>query len=149
LLSRTGSGKIAAPILKFIVRRRRQWLAVLLMVGLAFAQIITAAHACSILTLASPQGPVQAEPPVGQAMPTDCGEMAKQSDSTINVCVSHCDFGQQVDAHADAPAAAISPQPPLLIRPVGPLIPASGEHWSLPAALAAPPPQLLFSRFLI
>jgi hypothetical protein len=119
------------------------------MVGLAFAQIITAAHACSILAQGSPPGTALAEPAVSQAMPTDCPEMAKKSGSTLNVCVSHCDFGQQVDAHADVPIAAIAPQPPLLIRPVGRLIPTSGEHLALLAALAAPPPQLLFSRFLI
>src|SRR5439155_3154868 len=149
LLPRTRSGKIAAAIREFIVRHCRQRIAALLMVGLAFAQVVTAAHACSISALASSQGPVQAEPFASQAMPTDCGEMAKRSGSPINVCVSHCDFGQQIDAQADAPTAAIVPHLPLIIRPVASRVPVNCDNWSRFASLAAPPPQLLFSRFLI
>ena len=82
-------------------------------------------------------------------MPADCPEMAKQSGSTLNVCLAHCDFGQQVDVHTDAPTAAIAPQVGLTVRPVRPLIPVDPESLSLIASVAAPPPLLLFSRFLI
>jgi hypothetical protein len=132
-----------------MVRRPRQWVAVLLMLGLAFAQVVTAAHACSILGTPPLPGAALVEPAVGQAMPADCPEMAKILASTVNACVSHCELGQQVDVYGDAPMASVAPRPPLVVRLVGPLIPTSGEHSSLVAALAAPPPQLLFSRFLI
>jgi hypothetical protein len=75
--------------------------------------------------------------------------MAKQSHSTLKLCVSHCDYGQQVDIHVDPPIAAIASQLPLLIRPVEPRLPAVAENAAVPVALATPPPQLLFSRFLI
>lgn len=130
------------------MRRRRQWIAALLMAGLAFAQVVTAVHACSILTLAA-QSPVQADSPIGQTMPANCTEMAKQSGSNVNVCESHCVFGQQVDVPTAAPIAATAPTVVLMIRQAAPSVPAGAARSSLVARAAAPPPLLLFSRFLV
>lgn len=115
---------------------------------LVFAQGVTAAHVCSILAPA-PQGLAQAGTPDAQVMPADCPAMAKESEgATANVCSSHCVFGQQVDARADAPTAAIAPQVSLKIRLVGPSGAANAEN-ALLAAPGAVVPRLLFSRFLI
>jgi len=130
------------------MRRHRPWIVAVLVVGLAFAQIATAAHACSIPAPAS-QPSMAGTADAAQPMPADCPEMAKQSGSTLNACLSHCNFGQQVDLYPDAPTAAIAPQPPLIVRPVERFVAPGSERASLPVALAAPPAQLLFSRFLI
>ena len=130
------------------MRRRRQWIVALLIVGLAYAQVVTAAHACTMLAPGS-QVPAQASVPADQAMPADCPEMAKQFDSSLNVCLSHCDFGQQVDVHTDVPTAAIAPQVALTIRLAVSHVCTNVDGTTLLASLAAPPPQLLFSRFLI
>lgn len=75
--------------------------------------------------------------------------MAKQSESTVNTCQAHCVFGQQIDVPTEAPIAALAPELPLTIRLAVPHIPASAETFTLFASGAAPPPLLLFSRFLI
>ena len=74
------------------MRLRRTWIAAIMALGLLFAQIVTAAHACSTLAL----------PPAHEssAMPADCAQSSVRIDSTINICVSHCDSGAQVDSHA-------------------------------------------------
>jgi hypothetical protein len=128
------------------MRRQRQWIVVVLLCCLALAQVATATHACSLLEQVS-HAPGYAA--LGaQELPSDCPAMAKQSGSTLNLCLSHCQLGQQVDVHAGAPTAAIAPQPPLTVQPVDQLV-AATESASLVVPLAAPPPQLLFSRFLI
>jgi hypothetical protein len=130
-----------------IVRRLRRLIAVFLVFILGFAQAVTVAHACPILNPASlPIAPtVQSEP----AMPADCAEMAKQAQSTVNVCLSHCFAGPQVDAQPDAPTALVAPQPPLLVDVGSPCAPNVSAARSLQLIIAGPPPQLRFSRFLI
>ena len=117
------------------------------MFSLGFAQAVTVAHACPILNPASlPIAPtVQSEP----AMPADCAEMAKQAQSTVNVCISHCFAGSQVDAQPDAPTALVAPQPALLVDVSDPWVPNVTAALSLQPVIAAPPPRLRFSRFLI
>jgi hypothetical protein len=122
------------------MRRYRQWITAALMFALAFAQVVTAAHAC-------PTGAAsQASSP---AMPSDCPEMAKQAVDTLNACLSHCDFGQQVDVQTDAPVAATAPQAALTIRLTDARIRTDVVSFSLFARAAGPPAQLVFSRFLI
>ena len=86
---------------------------------------------------------------VDAAMPADCQEMAKQGNSSANTCWAHCYAGPQVDADDYAPAPLVAPQTALLVRLADPglpnLVPA---QWLLPF-IAAPPPQLRFSRLLI
>jgi hypothetical protein len=129
------------------MRRQRQWIVVVLLCCLALAQAVTSAHACSLFKRLS-QAPAQAALAM-QQMPSDCPAMAKQSGSTLNLCLSHCQLGQQVDVYAGTPVAAIAPQPALTVQPVDQLVAAAAESTSLVAVVAAPPPQLLFSRFLI
>ncbi len=117
------------------------------MLVLAFAQAVTAAHACPALSPGSPSVAQTAQS--DSTMPADCPEMVKQANSTVNVCVSHCFADQQVAAQADAPAALVAPQPALLVHVTDPYIPTAAAVDLLLPIFAAPPPQLRFSRFLI
>lgn len=86
---------------------------------------------------------------VNAAMPADCPEMAKQANSSDKACWSHCYADPQVDAYDYAPAPLVSPQTALLVQLAYPDIPARVfTQWLLPV-IAAPPPKLRFSRFLI
>lgn len=130
------------------MRLRRKWLAVMMMLGFAFAQIVTAAHACSgLIDISQPTATSAA--PDADAMPEGCADMSRTTGSTFNVCEAHCVVGQQVDVHTEAPMAAIAPQPALTVRLVDPRISARADARSPSAAASAPPPLLLFSRFLI
>ncbi len=129
------------------MRRPRRFIAALLMLVLAFAQAVTAAHACPVLDPASPS-PAQAAQSEA-TMLADCPEMAKRANSTVNVCVSHCFADQQVDAQADAPAALVAPQPALVVDLTDPYVPTLATALSLLPVIAAPPAQLRFARFLI
>jgi hypothetical protein len=130
-----------------MVRRQRRWVAGLMMVGVAFAQVVTVAHAC---TLAVPMSEAAtAARLVDTPMPPDCTQMAKRSIATGNVCDSHCAYGQQIDVQPDAPTAAIAPQPALTVRVVSPIVQPSHDSAALDARSTAPPVSLLFSRFLI
>lgn len=130
-----------------MVRRHRQWVAGLMTVGLVFAQFVTVAHAC---TLAQPalRAEVTFVQPADQTMPPDCPAMAKSVAANANVCQSHCAYGQQIDVHPDAPAAAIAPQPALTVRVMSPIVQPSLDTMFLHARSTAPPVSLLFSRFL-
>ena len=129
------------------MRRPRRLIATLLMFFLAFAQAVTAAHACPVL---NPGSLVAAQTAQSEsAMPADCPEMAKQANSTVNVCVLHCFADQQVDAQADAPVAMVAAQPALLVHLPDSYVPTVTAALSLLPLIAAPPPQLRFARFLI
>jgi hypothetical protein len=108
-------------------------------------QVVTAAHACSILNPASQSTPEAA----AQAMPADCPGMAEQTGSTVNVCESHCIGPQQIDAQADALTAPIAPQPALTVRRSDSCNRPSNAAPTLSVIGAAPSALLLFSRFLI
>src|SRR5215472_948646 len=96
-----------------LMRRRRLWIAAVLVWCLAFAQAATAAHACVMLgsTWSAQAAQVSAQP-----MPPGCAEMAKRSGSTTNVCQSHCLAGQHAYGQMDVPTAAIAPQASLIAR---------------------------------
>jgi len=123
------------------MRLRRTWIAAIVAVGLLFAQIVTAAHACSMFAMP----PAQEQ----SAMPADCAQSSERIDSTINVCVAHCERGAQVDSHADVPAPLIAPQLALAIRVADAFVPAAGDTPSSSAPHALPTPLALSSRLLI
>src|SRR5437899_11170008 len=123
------------------MRLRRTWIAAIVALGLLFAQIVTAAHACSTLALPPAQEP--------SAMPADCAQSSVRIDSTINVCVSHCDSGAQVDSHADIPAPMLAPKLALTIRVADAYVPVVGDHVASFAQRAPPPPLAFSSRLLI
>jgi hypothetical protein len=124
---------------------RRSCVTVLAVLGLLFAQFVTAAHACTVAF--SPSLPAATvATPVDDAMPSDCAGNAKRTD--VNVCESHCVYGQQIDVHSDAPVAAIAPQPALTVRVPPPMVPRSFDTIALHARSTAPPLSILFSRFL-
>ena len=117
------------------------------MLILAFAQAVTAAHACPTL---DPSSAAMAQASqLDAAMPADCPEMAKRANSPVNICWTHCYAGPQVDAHDYAPAPLVAPQTALLVRLADPALPNLVPAQWLPPVIAAPPPQLRFSRFLI
>lgn len=146
LLQRVGSDNIVRMFRSPIVRRRRQWTAAVLLFVLAFAQAMTAAHACPILNPSLDSSGVAS---VADAMPTDCADMAKRAGSSANLCQSHCFAGQQVTAQADAPMALAAPLSPLTVRVTDPFVSVAAPL-SVPSAIgAASPPLLRFGRLLI
>ena len=128
------------------MRRRRFWIAAVVIGSLGFAQATTAVHACAMLASGSP---VQATQTGAQPMQPGCAEMAKRSGSTTNVCQSHCLAGQHAYGQVDVPSASIAPQVALTVRVADEYIPAHFTAASLAPLATAPPPQLRFSRFLI
>lgn len=129
-----------------MIRRQRRWVAGLVILGVVFAQLITAAHACAPATATSRTATVAQ--PVDETMPSDCA-MAKRVAVNAKVCESHCAYGQQIDVQPDAPVAAIAPQPALTIRVMSSIAQPSLDTIFLRAQSTAPPLSLLFSRFLI
>jgi hypothetical protein len=120
--------------------------AVLVILGLLFAQFVTAVHACTVaFSLSLPVAVVATS--VDDAMPSDCAGNAKRTNA--NVCASHCVQGQQIDAQSDAPVATIAPQPALTIRVPPQIVPRSFDAAALHARSTAPPLSVLFGRFLI
>jgi hypothetical protein len=130
-----------------MVRRQRRWVAGLVMLGLVFAQVVTVAHACTLVVPMS-QAATFVEP-ADEAMPSDCPAMAKRVVKNAKVCDSHCAYGQQIDVQSDAPVAAIAPQPALTVGVVSLPVLGSLDTIFLHARSTAPPISLLFSRFLI
>jgi len=132
-----------------MVRWHRRWVAGLVAVGLVFTQIVTVAHACTLVVPAS-QAAAFVDP-ADEAMPSDCPTMAKRVAANAKVCDSHCAYGQQIDVQADAPVAATAPHPALTVRVR--IVFSTAERALatifLHARSTAPPVSLLFSRFLI
>lgn len=128
------------------MRRRRPWIAALLMIALAFSQALVAAYACPLGSRATSDVIDVAH--AAEAMP-DCDGMPDDALSAANLCETHCLPGQQVQ-QADAPTPPLAAQAPLLVRVrselavIGDGIPAGQAP-----ATAAPPPRLRFSRLLI
>ena len=135
-----------------MVRRRRKWVAGLMMLSMLFAQIVTAAHACSLLlSLVSVpvESAMQAVAPDVDAMPADCAGAAKEPVSGANVCEAHCGAGVQLDIQAHPLEAALAPQSALIVHVADVDISRASIDVQLSALVAAPPLALLFSRFLI
>jgi hypothetical protein len=130
------------------MRRSRKRIAGLMLLGWLFAQFVTIVHACPALNPAISAASA-ASVAVADAMPTDCEAMAKLADSNANVCQSHCVAGEQVDTQAQAPAAALSPQPALIVRVADPQSVKSADRQAPGACGSDPPATLLFRRFLI
>ncbi len=130
-----------------MVRRQRRWVAVLVMLGIVFAQIVTAAHACTLVFPASQAATVAG--PADDGMPGDCPEMAKRVSANAKICEAHCAYGHQIDVQFDTPVAAIAPQPALTVDVVSPIEPPSFDKTFLQARSTAPPVSVLFSRLLI
>ena len=129
------------------MRRSRKRIAGLMLLGWLFAQFVTIAHACPALDTNAPAS--SAATAAASPMPSDCAAMAKLAGSNANVCQSHCVAGEQVDTQAQAPAAALSPQPALTVRVVDPQFVKSAHPHASAACGNDPPATLLFSRFLI
>ena len=71
-----------------MVRRKRRWVAGLVMLGVVFAQFVTVVHACTLsgrLAQAAAVGQ-----PADETMPSGCAAMAKRIAANANVCTSIC-----------------------------------------------------------
>jgi len=129
-----------------MIRKRRRWLAVWVMLGVVFAQIVTAAHACVLVVPVSHA--VALVQSAGDSMPSDCGAMEMAAAADAKVCESHCAHGQQIDLQPDAPVAAIAPQLALTVDVASSTAPRSFDKTFIYARSNAPPVSILFSRFL-
>lgn len=130
-----------------MVRRWQRWLAGLVMLGVALAQLVTVAHACALAVAPFPMAAF--DQAAVAAMPSDCAEMAKRAAANAKLCESHCAYGQQIAVQPDSPVAAIAPQPALSVSAVASIAPSALDTIYLHARSTAPPVSILFSRFLI
>ena len=128
------------------MKRRRHWIAALLVFGVIFAQTMAAAHACA--TLAASTVPSSGTASSKHAMPSDCAGMAKHSGSSAAPCATHCYGGEQATAQADAQLPPAAPQSPLTFRVAEPLV-AMPAIASAARVFATPPPLLVSGRLLI
>ena len=128
-----------------MARRQRRWVAGLVTLGLVFAQIVTVAHACTLVVPMAQA--IAVGQPAEESMSPDCAAKMKRVAVNAKVCDSHCAYGQQIDGQTDAPVAAIAPQPALTVGVVSPTVPGSLDPIFLHARSTAPPVSLLFSRF--
>ena len=129
-----------------MVRKQRRWVVTLVMLGVVFAQVVTLAHACTLVVPAFQAATLVQ--PADNTMPSDCP--SNGATASVKVCDLHCAYGQQIDAQPDAPVAAIAPQLALTVCVVSPsIVPSSLNTKFLHARSTAPPISLLFSRFLI
>ena len=124
----------------------------MLLAVLLFVQGAVAAYACPALRGALDQ-PVAGTQKA--AMPADCEQMdpmAAMDSNTPNLCLAHCQAGQQSNGHADAPTV-----PPIMASilivslPDPEALASSGRHFAserIPAA-ASPPHAILHCCFRI
>ena len=85
-------------------RSTKQLISRLLLATLLFAQGAVAAYACPALT-----GTIHAPVTATQmaAMPAECGQMGQMGAmdlDTPNLCLAHCQIGQQINDHPGTPA---------------------------------------------
>jgi hypothetical protein len=124
-----------------MLRRYRRLLAAALACVLAFAGVVTAAHACALVGV-PPDAVAAAEP-----MP-DCAEAAPAADPAASTCEAHCVAGQSLEAQSHAPVALATPQPALRIEVVHGPVHATLARANLRPLEAAPPPLVRFARLL-
>ena len=125
------------------MRASRRWLAALMILGLASAQFISLARACTL-------APYAADAPAPGAlasMPADCPMQSDRAPSDAS-CATHGLPHAQADKTADA---RIPLAPPSVIALRGNSPSRHGDAPATPplARIASPPPLLLFSRLLI
>ncbi len=125
-----------------ILRRYRRLLAAVLACMLAFAGVVTAAHACALAANVPPDAVLAAEP-----MP-DCAEAARATDADTNTCVAHCVAGQSLEAQGHAPVALAAVQPALRIEIADEVVSATLARANLRPLEAAPLPLVRFTRLL-
>ena len=126
--------------------RPRRWIAAAALLGVVFAQIVTAAHACPSFVPSSDSAVVHTS---ADSVSANCHELAHKAQDNANVCESHCLTGQQVDTQTDAPTAVIAPRIALTVSVIDHSTVRTRELSSLPALGAAAPPLLRFARLLI
>ena len=129
-----------------MIRKRRRWLAAWVMLGIVFAQIVTAAHACLLVVPVSQTMALLQS--ADDSMPSDCGAMEMAAAADAKVCESHCAYGHQIDMQPDAPVAAIAPQLALTVEVASSTAPRSFDKTFIYARSTAPPVSILYSRFL-
>ncbi len=131
-----------------MVRRQRRWISGLVTLGVVFAQLATVVHACTLGFAPSPAPAVVAQAP-GRTPASHCAPSAMRVGAERSACAAHCAYGGQIDVQFTPPAAAIAPQPTLVVRLISSYLEVPLEAIDLQVRGAAPPVSLLFSRFLI
>jgi hypothetical protein len=134
-----------------LVRRFTAWLGIL---AIAVGQAAAAVQACPIdragNAAAFDPPAFAAEATVAVGIDGGCAGHRDGGASPAplaNACEVHCMQGAQPDAPAAMPAPA--PAPMLVVAMPCEVLPLSAAQRPLDAKSAAPPPQLLFSRYLI
>ena len=124
----------------------------MLLALLLFAQGAVATYACPALMGARDQSAAETQM---VAMPADCeqmGPMAAMDSNTPNLCLAHCQSGQQSNGHADAPTVpSIMPSVFIISLPDPEALASSGRHFAserIPAA-DSPPHTILHCCFRI
>ena len=124
----------------------------LLLAALLFAQGALVAYACPGLTPALAVNPGISE---RAAMPADCaqmGDMSAMDGSTPNLCVAHCQLGQQSTDHPDAPSLPPVMRNALYVATADPALPGSAQRafaCARTASSTAPPHSILHCCFRI
>jgi hypothetical protein len=88
-----------------MARKHRQLVARILLAAFVFAQAAVSAYAC----------PEPTPAPAAAATAHDCGDMAGIDASAPNLCLAHCQIGQQTFDHSAHPGAAPAVLPPLIV----------------------------------
>jgi len=125
----------------------RQRLTVFLTFVLAFAQIVTAAHACSIFVPAAQAHAMTAD--ADRAPHGHCVEMAGQNGSASDVCSSHCFATEQADTHVDVPIMPAALQSGLTVKTIDSSAMAVASGRQTPMDDARPLPLLRSGRLRI
>src|SRR5206468_2161853 len=124
------------------------------------AQSAMAVHACSLALSGLPMSPPSEVVVTASEVVVTASEdglsggsgngagVPIQGEDPVALCHFHCKGDPQIDAHADAPTAPIAPQPALMVVTRDQRLPASAAMTLLPVRSSAPPPLILFSRFL-
>jgi hypothetical protein len=135
------------------IRRSRMRRGVALVATLAFVALqgTIAVHACIID--ASERGAASADQAAAvandsAAMP-DCSNAAGKAAADVKICAAHCTAGAQVDTGSLAAIPPLAPQSALTVSVALPALLQPALARLFVARSGAPPPQLLFTRFLI
>jgi hypothetical protein len=132
----------------YLFRIRRRVVAVATLAIIAMQWTI-AVHACTIGVPAIGTTDRAAFVSNDSATMPDCDEAGVKPAPGGKICAVHCQSDGQVDLGAVNPDPPLAPPVALSVSAVVPVITRLATTSALFAFIAAPPPRVLFSRFLI
>ena len=122
-------------------------IAALLVVFLTFAQIVTAAHACSIVVPISQSRTTSAG--ADESLHARCHVDQRHAPTADDVCASHCAGPEQADTQLDASPVRVAPHAALTVRTVDACATVAAVVDRVAFTEARSRPLLLFGRLLI